>query len=69
MPRQTIKNKITLQMLCYQHNNISSLLLAINLMETKQELSTVLYAYPLNDQADNQPLTFETRLLPASNRT
>ena len=25
-------------------------------METKQELSTVLYAQPLNDQAGNQPL-------------
>ena len=35
-------------------------------METKQELSTVLYAQPLNDQAGNQPLAFETRLLPAS---
>ena len=28
-------------------------------MKTKQELSTVLYAQPLNDQAGNQPLAFE----------
>ena len=37
-------------------------------METKQELSTVLYAQPLNDQAGYHPLAFETRSLPASNR-
>ena len=27
-------------------------------METKQELSTVLYAQPVNDQTGNQPLVF-----------
>ena len=37
-------------------------------MGTKQELSTVLYAQPLNDQAGYLTLAFETRSLPASNR-
>ena len=35
-------------------------------MKTKQELSTVLYAQPLNDQTGNQPLEFKTCSLPAS---
>ena len=31
-------------------------------METKQELSTVLYAQPLNNQTGNRPLAFVSRI-------